>query len=151
MSIQIELIGNKTVLERLSQLAARMDDMTPVMTEIGAELKARISNRFETQTDPDGKKWTGWAPSTIKSYPKDGNHTILDRHGDMLDNLGYQADKNTVTVGFGSPYAAFHEFGTRKMPRRGLLFTNPEARMLSTDDETTVLDILQNFMQEPIR
>ncbi|MDR3087827.1 MAG: phage virion morphogenesis protein [Azoarcus sp.] len=151
MSIEIKLVGNKTVLERLSQLASRMDDLTPAMTAIGAELKARVSNRFETQTDPDGIRWTDWAPSTKKSYPKEGNHTVLDRYGHMLDSLGFRADKNTVTIGFGSPYATYHEFGTKKMPRRGLLFTNPETRMLSTNDETTVLDILQTFLREPLR
>ncbi|MDR2166019.1 MAG: phage virion morphogenesis protein [Zoogloeaceae bacterium] len=93
MSIKIELVGNTTVLERLAQIAARTDDLTPAMTEIGAELKSRISNRFETETDPSGNAWKDWAPATIRTYPEDGNHTILDRSGDMLDSLNYYADK----------------------------------------------------------
>jgi phage gpG-like protein len=34
--------------------------------------------------------------------------------------------KRSVTVGFADPYAVFHEFGTKRMARRGMLTTNPE-------------------------
>ena len=160
MSISITLIGNQSVLQRLEQLSRRMNDLRPAMTAIGAKLKSRISWRFETGTDPDGHPWTEWKPvrdgkmSRAEYIAQDKgreNSTILDRLGDMFGGLGFQADKNGVTVGFDKPYAAYHEFGTTKMPRRGLLFADPKTRMLSSDDERTVLEILDRFLRDAVR
>ena len=149
MSLTIT-VKDEFVLDVLNQLMQRMSDLTPVMTDIGAKMKARISNRFETETDPDGNPWAGWAPATIKTYPRNGNGTILDRYGDMLDHLNFEANATSVTIGFAEPYATYHEFGTQKMPRRGLLFSDPESGTLSTDDQTTVLEILHHFLTQPL-
>lgn len=83
------------------------------------------------ETDPDGKPWAGWAPSTIKTYPEDGNITILDSHGKMLDSLNVEAGATSVTVGFAESYATYHEYSVQKMFRRGLLFSAPETGTLS--------------------
>ena len=61
---------------------------------------------------------------------------------DMLASLTHQADATSVRVGFGKPYAAFHEWGTEHMPRRGLLFDDPDAGTLAEGDEAAVLDII---------
>ena len=116
------------------------------MEAIGAELEARVSGRFETESDPRGHPWAPWAPSTVEDYPKDGNRRILDRYGDMLSSLSHQADADSVRVGFGDPVAAYHEWGTVHMPRRGLLMDDPDAGTLAPDDETAVLEILQTFI-----
>lgn len=126
----------------LHALYARMRDMRPVLESIGTELETRVSNRFETRTDPLGKFWAPWAPATLATYPDNGNRLLLDRLGDMLHSLTHQADDSSVRVGFGQSYAAFHEWGTEDMPRRGLLFADPEAGTLGHEDEAAVLDIL---------
>ncbi|GHT93922.1 hypothetical protein AGMMS49545_14310 [Betaproteobacteria bacterium] len=149
MSLTIT-VKSEFVLDRLARLSQRMADLTPVMAGIGAALKTRISNRFETETDPDGNPWAGWSPATIKTYPEDGNLTILDRHGKMLDSLTVETTATSVTVGFAEPYATYHEYGTKKMPRRGLLFSDPETGTLSPDDERTVLDILNHFLSKTL-
>ena len=132
----------------MERLHGRMDDMTPVMEKIGQELEARISARFETESDPNGRRGAAWAPSTKKSYPKDGNARILDRYGDMLGSLNWEADTESVRVGFGKPYATYHEFGTKRMPRRGLLFDNPESGKLADADEQLVIDLLMGWLDE---
>ena len=53
----------------------------------------------------------------------------------MLNSLSYQTDATSVTVIFGQPYAAFHKFGTSKMPRRGMLCAAPNTGTLARDDE----------------
>lgn len=126
----------------LAQLKRRMGNLTPVMQSIGMELESRISGRFESRTDPSGSAWAPWAQSTADSYPDGGNRRLLDRYGDMLASLSHQADATSVRVGFGQPYAAFHEWGTQHMPRRGLLFADPDAGTLAQGDEAAVLDIL---------
>jgi phage virion morphogenesis protein len=143
-------VNDHMVLDVLNRLASQMQNMQPVMTAIGAELKARVSSRFETETDPEGHPWAEWMPATKKSYPKDGNHKVLDRYSDMLNSLGYEADAASVKVGFGQPYAAYHEWGTKHMKRRGLLFADPDTRTLAPEDTRLVLDVLARFLQEPL-
>lgn len=130
----------------LTRLHRRMGDLTPVMQDIGSVIESRISDRFESRTDPSGKSWAPWAQSTIDSYPDDGNRKLLDRYGDMLLSLNSQPKKDSVRIGFGKPYATYHEWSTKHMPRRGLLFADPDAGTLGKDDEAAVLDILELWL-----
>lgn len=150
-------VDNQQVSAILAKLAARMSDLTPAMTAIGQELESRVSARFETETDPNGRPWTPWAQSTRDSYPfpgtaaaqrtgKPGNGRILDHYGDMLSSLNHQVRATSVRIGFAQPYAAYHEWGTQTMPRRGLLMDDPNAGTLSKDDETSVLEILSDYL-----
>lgn len=132
----------------LAALYRRLGNLTPVMQSIGMEMESRISGRFETRTDPSGKSWAPWADSTLESYPEDGNRQLLDRYGDMLLSLNHKADATSVRIGFGKPYAAFHEWGTKHMPRRGLVFADPDAGTLAKGDEDAVLDIIGIWLQE---
>ena len=139
-------VDSKPVTDVLSKLLKRLDDLSPAMASIGQELEGRISGRFETESDPFGRSWAPWAPATLESYPDDGNRRILDRYGDMLASLNYQANASSVRVGFGQPYAAYHEWGTETMPRRGLLMADPDAGTIAPDDEAAVIEILNTFL-----
>jgi len=147
-------VQSKPVDDLLTKLLARMGNLTPAMQGIGQELNSRISARFETRSDPLGKPWAPWAESTRETYPKDGRGLLLERYGDMLKSLNFQADSTSVRVGFGAVaskngdvYAAYHEWGTKKMPRRGLLFADPDDGTLAPSDETAVLDIISVFLE----
>lgn len=140
-------ISNTGVQDVLRELQARLGNLRPAMEAIGQELESRVSGRFETETDPNGHPWAPWAPATVASYPDDGNRRILDRYGDMLGSLNHQADADSVRVGFGVDVAAYHEWGTVHMPRRGLLMDDPDAGTLAPDDEVAVLEILQTFLE----
>jgi phage gpG-like protein len=147
-------IDSRPVLELLQELSGKCNDMSELMGGIGSELETRISNRFETRTDPMGVPWLPWAESTLEFYPWDGepamggkpNGLLLDRYGDMLKGLSHQADAMSVTVGFDQPYSAFHEWGTTHMPRRGLIFGDPDQGTLSPDDERSVLDAVTDYL-----
>lgn len=150
-------INSQPVLDALNRLIAAGQNMHPVLDAIGMEMESRVSARFETRTDPTGKAWAPWEPRTVKSYPKDGNRKLLDRYGDMLGSLSHQVDGNSLFVGFGAvsvnkdgavfSYPAAHEFGTRKMVRRGLLTADPVAGTLGTGDERAIMDILRASFQ----
>lgn len=139
-------VNNAGLAELLGGLQRRMDNLQPAMEAIGTTLESRVSGRFETETDPLGHPWAPWAPSTVENYPEDGNRRILDRYGDMLASLSSRAEPTKVAVGFGQPYAAYAEWGTRYMPRRGLLMDDPDAGTLAPADEAAVLEILQTFL-----
>ena len=151
--IQIDY-NSQPVQSALNELLSRMGDLTPVMNAIGGVLEARVRERFETETDPLGGAWAPWAdsynPATGGTRPTNGNSTILDLYGDMLNSLSWQADSTSVTLGFGVPYAAYHEFGTTKMDRRGLLFADPNAGTLAPNDENDIMDVLRDYLTQAI-
>lgn len=144
-------IDDREILAVLADLRGRVEDMTPAMDAIGMEMEARVSRRFEDTTAPNGRLWQkhptrGYPWEYDKRYPKNGNRKLLDRTGDMLDSLNYQADRDSVMVGFGVPYAAYHEWGTQHMQRRGLLFSDPDAHTLGDEDRESILDILSGYL-----
>lgn len=141
----------RACLKRLEEAA---ENLQPVMEDIGGDLEAAVRARFLTRSDPNGQPWKAWQPRTKTSYPypgtvaakkagKAGSGRLLDRFGDMLESLNYDATGDSVRVGFGQHYAVFHEFGTKKMARRGMLLGDPGAGKLGADDEQAVMGILQ--------
>ncbi len=169
-------VKSQGILEALDRLKASVEQTRPAMAAIGSELETRAKARFETETDPNGVKWeeikalqkltkleAALKPGEkLKNagaiYPKDGNRKILDRSGTMLGSAFHRADNTTAEVGFSAVagknrdvYAAYHEFGTKTMPRRGILFANPDTGDISDADETAVLDILNDHIARAIR
>jgi phage virion morphogenesis protein len=147
MGITVD-INDRPVLDYLNQLLAKSSNLQPLMDAIGQAMESRVSSRFETRTDPLGRPWAPWARSTIKSYPEDGHGFLLDRYGDMLHSLSHSAFAASVTIGFGQPHAAYHEFGTRRMPRRGLLTADPDSGTLGPEDAESILDIVRGYLGE---
>ncbi|HXH04209.1 MAG TPA: phage virion morphogenesis protein [Candidatus Competibacteraceae bacterium] len=139
-------IDDREVRQALKQLARRVADMTPAMRAIGQEMETRIATRFETRRDPAGRPWAPLRPATEKA--KKGRGAILYRTGELLDSRTHRAGPFEVAVGFGKPYAAYHEFGTRKMPRRGLLMADPQAGTLGEEDRRAILEILADYLAE---
>lgn len=143
---------------QLERLHESLGNLEPVMDAIGARLESNIQNRFATRTDPNGLAWAPWKDSTLEDYPFSGsqaatedgpgNARLLDRYGTMLASLGYDSDPNRASIGFGQPYATYHEFGTKHMDRRGMLMADPEAGILGADDETAVLDVLNTWLDD---
>ena len=135
----------------LDAIFAITGDLSPVMGAIGMEMENRIRGRFETQTDPLGLPWADWAPSTAENYPKDGHKKLLDRFGDMYEGTSHAADSHSVMIGFDREYAAYHEFGTEHMDRRGLLFADPESGTIAPDDEMAIIDIVDLVFSQAVR
>lgn len=144
-------IENRLLADKLGEIMQEMADMKPLMSGIGQALESRVSEHFETETDPEGKPWAAWSPDYLANYPKGGNRRILDFYGDMLNNLNHKADSDSVRVGFGTLIATYHEFGTEHMPRRGLLTANPETGELAARDEAEILNIIDSWMGKMTR
>jgi phage gpG-like protein len=138
--------------DSLRQLQKRMGNLRPVFEGLGAVLENKIRDRRETLTDPNGQRWAAWAPSTIATYPESGRGKLLDRTGDMWDRTGPQwqvqgmLSDTVLRVGFDKAYSTYHEFGTDTMPRRGLLYADPEKGTLGAEDEQAIDDVLQDWL-----
>lgn len=132
----------------LRALQRRMSNLRPVLKEMGAVLENAIRDRRDTLTDPNGLSWQPWSASTRATYPANGRGKLMDRTGQMWDRPGpeWQATADTLRVGFAELYATYHEFGTRYMPRRGLLFADPETGSLGAADEQALRDVLEDWI-----
>lgn len=149
-------VDDRAFRAQLDRLYKGLGDLHRPMDSIGNALETNVRERFQTRTDPQGKAWAPWAASTLENYPfpgasaaakeGPGSGRLLDRYGTMLNLLSYRADSTSVRIGFASEYAAYHEWGTENMPRRGMLFADPDAGTLGEDDEATVLDILEIWL-----
>ncbi len=154
LTITVDDSAFRATMRRLQE---GMADLTPVMEKIGYTLETNIRGRFDIKTDPNGQRWAPWADSTRETYPYPGspfaktegpgNGKLLDRYGTMFDGLNYEPSADSVRIGFAMPYAAYHEYGTQKMPRRGMLMADPNAGTLGAEDQAAVIDILNGFLQ----
>lgn len=155
--ITVEASGAQSVLQALAQLTGRLDNIAPLMEDIGQVMERNIQLRFDTKTDPNGQPWAPHKPSTTVAYAKadtnqDGEYrsqgTLLERTGDMRRSTGINAGADFVDVGFGKPYAEYHEFGTKYMERRGLITADPESGTLGAGDERDILGLIAGYLGE---
>jgi phage virion morphogenesis protein len=99
MSMLTIEVDNREVRRALEQLSRRGQDMSPVMRAIGADMERRMLERFETKTDPTGRKWAPLKPATLAA--KKGRGSILYRSGALQESRSSQADARSVRWGFG--------------------------------------------------
>lgn len=141
-------VQNADLLKALKALQAQALDLSRPMAEVGQALESAVSARFDAQRDPSGQAWDRLSGHTLARRAKQGKAggKILFEHGTMLGSLSWRSDAKTAQVGFGQPYAAYHEWGTKRMPRRGLLLANPDRGTLGADDLELVLDVLRDHL-----
>lgn len=89
-------------------------------------MERRGKQRLATKTDPNGKRWQDWAPSTAAERKKEGGVayksgpvSLLEHTGAMKRSFYARTVGGVVRVGFDVPYAAAFESGvtpSRKHP-----------------------------------
>lgn len=144
---RIQIQGDRPVLRVLAQLRGRLDNLGPAWQEAGDELVARADRRFESKTDPAGNAWEKWRPRTARLRAKEGRGTLLEHTRMLRASLDADASRDHLVLGLGMGYGPYHEIGTRKMARRGLLLAriSPEPQ-LGASDQRMVLDVLMEHL-----
>lgn len=142
----ITVTATGPALDALAGLADRMSDLTPVMEDIAAVLERNLNIRFDTKTDPAGAPWAPLLRSSQRRAKKLGG-SLLERTRQMRNSIATRVTADSVEIGFGVPYAAYHEFGTVKMARRGLLTADPATGALGELDQADLLELLTGYLQ----
>ncbi|HSW38571.1 MAG TPA: phage virion morphogenesis protein [Acidobacteriota bacterium] len=110
--ITVRIDGADAVRKRLSEIAERAGNLSPIMQAIGARVTTQTKDRFRRQGPaPDGTPWTRLKSSTLKSKR---HSKILTESTALRDSIHYQVmGPNRVAIGAGGhiPYAAIHQFG----------------------------------------
>lgn len=141
-------LENSQLQAVLNSAMATLRDTTPVMRAIGQQLESNINTRFATKTAPSGAAWAPWSKGTARSRADEGRGTLLSYTGRLQDSLTFTATRDSVTVGFGVPYAQYHEYGTARMPARPMLFDNNN---LGEEDLADVLDAATKALRRQLR
>jgi phage virion morphogenesis protein len=138
------------VVPRLSRAIDRLDHLDVLMADIAAVLENNVQRRFDAKTDPTGRQWDPLQPGTREAYERKyrGNipGTLLERTREMRDSLESRAGDDWAEIGFGNQIAQYHETGTKKMARRGLLTADPDVGTLGHDDLTDIEREVTQFL-----
>jgi len=130
-SITLDDAEVRAALERLAQ---RLDNLTPVMQDIGELLLARTKYRFKTSTAPDGTLWAANSALTLKRYlgktsgntKKDGSLSkrgqkrlagkmpLIGESKSLSTQFAVQAGSDQVTLSTNVSYAAVQQFGAKQ-------------------------------------
>jgi phage virion morphogenesis protein len=131
-------------IEQLSLLVEKIEDMQPVLRDIGALLESNAQIRFDTKKDPAGRPWSLWAEATRVARESENRGTLLNYTGRMRTSLTHQVVGNVLEIGFGVPYARFHETGTSRMPSRPTLLT--ATGKIGPEDESDIVRVVGRYL-----
>lgn len=108
----------------------KLKNPRPFLSKVGDVMIADTKNRIRsTKVDPNGRPWARWAESTEKAREREGSARggILFRTGSLYNSIFKTFQQNRVVVSSASPYAGFHQFGTRRMPARPFIGVSAQA------------------------
>lgn len=113
-------VNDKNVQNLLNRLRKKINNLRPVMNEIGEILHDSIMENFEQEGRP---KWKELSPVTLAIRRKYGwTGKILNIHGasGLVGSINYRADKDSVRIGTAKKYARALHFGVdeRNLPAR---------------------------------
>lgn len=168
-------VDDAELRQQLSRLTGSLQDLSPVMREIGEILMTSTKRRFETETDPDGNRWEENSDVTLMRYlsraagalskrrTSTGGQTlnapgmarlaskkILADSGDLGSTIRYQLEDNgqSVVVGTDRKYGAMQQFGGTKSQWPHLWGDIPARPFLgiSEDDRSAIFDVLADYL-----
>lgn len=115
-------INDRATREAIKLLQQKAINLEPAHKQIGEYLVLSTDERFRTETDPDGNKWTPLKAKTIQRKQAEGKILrVLQATGLMRSRINYSADDRQVTIGTSDRKAPFHQLGTSKIPQRRFL------------------------------
>lgn len=99
----------QALLQRLADLVARPAGS---LRQSAQALRRLVYDTFADETDPWGRRWARWAPSTRAARLRTGAQgRVLLRTGAMYSSIDARSDDEGVTVGASSEHAQYHQFG----------------------------------------
>lgn len=167
-------IDNRNVLDALNQLAGRVDNLAPALSEIGERLAESTQARFNTSTGPAGQRWAPNSQATILDYlrgPKDAprsgiygkksgkltskgagiamNKKPLIDSGLLRDHIDWQLIPGGVAIGTDR-FADAWDSGAAVHQFGSINGKIPARPFLgvSDDDERTILDIVAGYLAD---
>lgn len=95
-------LDDLAVQTALAQLAQQVQNKTPVLNAIGADVLKRVQLNFRNSQSPEGVTW-----AKLKSRK---GQPLIDS-GRLRNSISYEANSDSVSIGTNVIYAAVHQFG----------------------------------------
>lgn len=150
MKLVFSVAGDKQIERELLRWGDRALDARPAFDAIGDLFVEETKEQFDTEGKHASGGWRPLKPATLASKRRRQMRLeILQETGALVDSLTQRGDQNMIFqagptfLRFGTklPYAAFHQRGNDRLPRRRPLeFTEATRR--------TAVKILQRFIVE---
>ena len=163
-------VDDTEVRAALAALAQRAGNPRPFLLAIGEDIMERAKRRFETSTDPAGRRWQPNARATIEAFVAGrggfgkrginkkgqglamGKKPLIGETRSLSRQFHVAASGSAVTVGNSMAYAAIHQFGGKA--GRGRKVTIPARPFLPVTasgalypaEKTRILDALNEFL-----
>lgn len=160
-------LQDEQLLGAIDRAIATLDRAGPLMRDIGDKLEANVNVRWGEKVDPSGRPWAPLSPVTRAIYESPWfiarnerfrggiPGSLLERTRELRDSLSFNSGEDFIEIGTSRKTAngdwqigLLHEFGTRIMPRRGLLTANPNTGELGAEDQADVLEIVSRALGE---
>ncbi|KEA51797.1 MULTISPECIES: phage virion morphogenesis protein [Mangrovibacter] len=112
MAISVEVSGTEQLakvrmaVEKLSDGALQQELLESIGATVESQTRRRISDE---KTSPAGEKWQDWSERYRKT--RNGNQSLLQGNGDLLDSIQFITERGRVRVGSPLAYAAVHQDG----------------------------------------
>jgi len=154
-------VNNRSVLDALNGLQARMNDLSPAMADVAAVLQSEATQLFRNQGSSE-LPWDGLSPkSTIPMRTAKGTwpgKVLQVSSGGLAASVQAAHGKSFARIGSNKPYAAMHFFGGttasnsmipgKKIPARPFLPFKSDTQQLTKDAEASVLEVLQSHLMK---
>ncbi len=124
--VRVRVRGLDEALKYVRDAKAKLDNLEPVMRVAAEKLKSISDATFRTQSAPDGTEWAPLKPATLKQKERLGFSPLrLVRHGarGLQGGTTFEGRRNGIRIGTSplTPYAAYHQDGTSRIPRTAFL------------------------------
>ena len=143
-------MNSERVQRAIDRLVANVKNLRPAFNEIGEHLIASTRARFDTGTDPDGKKWA--ANSSVTLARKKGSRPLIGETKQLMRQLSYQSRPDQLLFGSSMEYAAMHQFGGTKAQFPNLWGDIPARPFLgiTAHDENVIEEIVEDEIMRGI-
>jgi phage virion morphogenesis protein len=102
----VKITINSTELKKnLEKIVQKIDNLKPLMADIGSEIEASTKKRFEDEVSPAGEKWTPSIEALLN------NRKTLSKSGLLKISIQKKVLNKSVLVGSDRIYAAIQQLG----------------------------------------
>ena len=121
--LQLNLMGDKRVIQKIDRLKRKLRGLRPEMREAGEVLTEEYEKNFPAEGSRLGSKWQALRQGTIEQKAKlgYGAQPILVRTGAMMRNFRKQVRNYSVRVYNPTPYFKYHQRGDSPQPQRKMI------------------------------
>lgn len=127
MGISVEVKGDQE-FERYQRLIKTLSDPShkkDLLHALGAVVESQTRRRIaDEKTSPSGQPWDDWSPEYART--RNGNQSLLQGEGGLLDSIQFVVDRNQVRVGSPLAYARVHQEGFN-----GAVNVSPHTRLVT--------------------